>query len=309
MTCRPEKKPVILRPEGMVLRIHGHRIGRFVLIRKRNMILHSVTGFVFRLNLFQGCFEKRAVLRGNGHDQVGRPVGIAHVVLRLDQMLGERGPAFGRIAVETDDTLRFRTVAQAFIRQDLAGHIFAVLCRVLRLAEHLRCIESKRLDGRCQPGDRRLFIQVLPFFQFVQTGENVLEHTGGGTRGRNEFALSVDRGLFIIGDGRVGLRLVQDDDAPLRGRRSDDFHPGKALFETLYLLLDGLHVRSAVLDLFDVFLAEHSYCISVLLLWWTRDISIIKYRKNLRPNQAVAGISHIGSASACMKKAILSTST
>ena len=222
------------------------------------MVFHAVPGFELRLDFRERRFEERPVLRRNRHDQVRRAVRIPHIILRFDQMLGESGAALAGITVEADDAFRFRSVAEALVRQDLFRNVPAVGSGIFGFSEEFRRIKSELADGGGQPGNGGLLIQVLSAFKFGKAGKNILEHAGSSTGSRDELAFSVNRSLLVIGDGRIGLRLVQDTDTPFRRRRSDNLHPRESFLEPVNLLLDGFGIGSAVLDLLDIFLAEHS---------------------------------------------------
>ena len=101
--------PVLVQ-ERLIVRGHRHGIGRLVLIGKGQVVPDAVTLLKNRLHLSQSRLKQRPVLRRNGHRQVAASVGVAHILLRLHQMLGQGGPHLLRITMELQHALGFGAI-------------------------------------------------------------------------------------------------------------------------------------------------------------------------------------------------------
>ena len=242
VTGRSEQKTAIFLSEWLVLHIHSHGIGSLVLERERDVVLHAILFLISSIDLLQSSREKRLELRRNSENNIGRTIGIPHIILSLNKMLSKGSPALPvRISVETDYALRLRAIAEPAGIEDLVGNILAIIRIVLRLTEHLLSIESEILDAGSKLADRRIRARIRTVFQSGKPCENILEHTGSCSGSWHELALSDHRGIVTISDSLVSLLLAHHLDSALRSRRSYDIHPRKSLLETLNLSLNGLY--------------------------------------------------------------------
>ena len=257
---RTEQEGVVIGTERLVLRIDGDGVGSLVLVGEGDLVFHAVTGLEDGLHFGESLLEERLVFRGDGNDEVAGAVGIAHVRGGLHEVFGDGGADFpALIAVELDDTFRLGAIAQAFVREDFAQDGLAVGGRIFLSAEEGVGIESELFDLGGELGAGGIGREVLPFLEGGKTGKDVLEHPGSGTGGRYELALAGDLRPFVITDGVIGLGLGEDADTAVRRGRPHDLHPGESLLEMLDLLLDVADGGTPLLDLIDVFLAEHGY--------------------------------------------------
>ena len=258
-----EQEGVVVRAEGLVLRIHGDGVGGLVLESEGDVVLHAVTGLEDGLDLGKSRLEEGLMLRGDGDDQVAGAIGIAHVGSGLHEMLRDGGAHFpALVAVELDHALGLDAIAEAFVGEDLGEDGLPVSGGILLGAKQFSSIEGElfNLGGEFRAGG--IGREVLPFLKGGKAGEDVLEHAGGRAGSRHELALAGDFRAFIIADGRIGLRLGQDADAAVRGGRAHDLHPREALLEMLDLFLHAADGGAALQDLVGVFLVEHGYQIS-----------------------------------------------
>ena len=143
--------------------------------------------------------------------------------------------------MEFQDAFRLAAVAQA-------GNLFSLHLVQKRGLEYLLLRCAFREDGRVVEGEildgsgefRRLFIGLL------KAREEILEHSGGGSRCRYELGLSGYLRLGAVFHGGFGLFLAEYFDTVPRGGRSLDFHPGKPCFETCNLCFFGHHICSVL---------------------------------------------------------------
>ena len=240
---RPEKRRPVLFQEGLVVQVHGHRIGRRILEGETHIVTHAVFRLIGRLHFGEHALEKGTVLRRDRDRQVDAAVLVPHIGLALDQMLGESGPALTvRIAVELDHALRLGAVSEAGVGEDLFRHAAAELRRIQDLrAEEIRRPEREAVDGGRQLRDGRLRVHILPFFQNIQTREDVLEHTGRRPGSRHELAAALYRKSRLIRNRSLDFLLRQHTDPACGSRRRDDLQPGEAFLETFDLRFDLIH--------------------------------------------------------------------
>ena len=263
VTGGTEQQGAVGLAERLVVRGDGNGVRGLVLEGEGNVVLDAVFLLVGLLDSPDGNLEQRLVLRRNGNREVAGSVGIAHVFLRLYQVLRDGRTHLVRITVEVQHALGLAAVCQSFFFQQFFQGPEPVLTAVFGAAEDFRRVEGEILDTGGQSGSGRIGSQVLPFFQLGQALEHVLEHAGGGTGGGNKLALTVYIGLFVIRyRGFDGLG-IQYFDSSFGGGGPHNLHPGEAVFEMLNLLFYLTEGSASVQNLLLVGLAEHSVIVVI----------------------------------------------
>ena len=175
---RAGKDGAVFLQERFVVRSYGDGVRALVLVGETDVVAHVVFLLVSIFNLRKGGFEQVAVLRRYRESEVDRTVLPAHILLALDEVLGERRTHFIGIAVELQHALGLGPIAEALgTEKRICGGDGVVG----GFAENGRVVEGEFLDIVCE------FLYSLGL-----VGENVLEHARGCARGRYELALAVD---------------------------------------------------------------------------------------------------------------------
>ena len=166
--------------------------------------------------------EKRQVLLRYCKAKVYTAVGVTHIFLSFNQMLGQRGANFVFVAMEQKHALRLLAVIQTF----RAYQPFRSLDLVIRLgAEDSLVVEGELLYVLGQ------FLYRLRF-----QGIYVLEHSRCSSRCRNKLAPTVDHSLIVIFDVLVKFFICR---SVYSITYTSGFHYvelGKTLFENVDLL-------------------------------------------------------------------------
>ena len=263
MTGGTEQQGAVGLAERLVVRGDGNGIRSLVLEGESDIILDAVFLLVGILD-GADCFLKQSlVFRRNGYGKIAGSVGIAHVFLRLYQMLCDGRAHLVRITMEVQHALGLAAIGQSFFFQQFFQGLKPVLTAVFGAAEDFRRVEGEILDACGQLGSGCIGSQVLSFFQLGQSLEHVLEHAGGGAGSGNKLALSVYIGLFVIRyRGFDGLG-IQNLDSSFGGGGPHNLHPGEAVFEMLNLVFYLTEGSTSVQDLLLVGLAEHSVIVVI----------------------------------------------
>ena len=119
VTGRTEQQSAVISAERLVFHVNGNRIGRFVLICEADIVMHAVFLFEFSLDLSQFCLEQLLMLRGDSDSKIRRTIVVSHVLLRFDKMLCEGCAGLVYVSVEFEDALRFRSISEADVCQQL----------------------------------------------------------------------------------------------------------------------------------------------------------------------------------------------
>ena len=188
-----EKDRTVRLAEGLILQIHGNRVGRRLLRTERDIVLYTVTTLICRYDTPHQLLEECLMLRRNGQVDVHTPRLIACVECTLHEVLLECRPRTVSRSVEKEQSLRqFAIVHPARLEQVSDDSLIPPRGDQLMHAHSL--IGAACSVERTEEGERVNLVEEGAFEvrrRTIRRGgqecEEVLEHPAGCTRGRNEF--------------------------------------------------------------------------------------------------------------------------
>ena len=188
MTAGTEQQAAIGIAEGRVVGIGCHGVGAGFLLRETDVVLHAKLLFVLRGFLLHEGFEEGAMLGRYGEVHAHGTVARLAIACTFHEVLFEGRASAVCIAVELEEALGQAAIVQAILAQHCGSH-----CLVFTFAEQgMHTLAVQLLAGSVEVFKEGCVVNALEIFLLeiglgsivggIHKGEDVLEHTAGGTR-------------------------------------------------------------------------------------------------------------------------------
>ena len=248
MTAWTEEQRAILIVEGSVVGISGDGIGTWLLLRERDVVLHTEFLGVALYLICHHLFEELQMVVRNGKVDICLTV-TAGIKRSLYQVLLHRGAnLFVGILMKLQQALRQLSVVESAFLQQICHHSLVLACLdqvAYAAALVLLALVAERLtEGKLLDIVEEMLLEVgsRHIIRRIKKRKEILEHSACRTRSRHKLHNAVALLLVLVPHLFILLYLlcVGRHDALANGCGTFETKEGKTIFDLLQLLFNLL---------------------------------------------------------------------